>query len=150
MVFLYHSICSPGARHGGTSTHGEPPLAIHSMTDTHDHPEANQLGVKVEIGMIFMQDTPPNVTRTEQWHITHHQCSHFLEDPIIKYPSGAIRKAYESTNPHLCLVGCVHQMWPYFWVCALDVVLKEAILGTFCSDKEPCIVSMSSVVVIGY
>jgi len=28
------------------------------MTDTHDHPEANQLGVKVEIGMIFVQDFP--------------------------------------------------------------------------------------------
>ena len=74
MVFLYHRICSSEARLSwGYSTtacalqgpdmvgqaHMEkPPLAIRSMTDTHDHPEANQLGVKVEIGMIFMQDLP--------------------------------------------------------------------------------------------
>jgi len=56
-VLLSHSIYSSGARLGGASIHGEPlqaiPLLI-CMTTL----EPSNWGVKVEIGLILMQNLP--------------------------------------------------------------------------------------------
>lgn len=55
-MFLSHSTCSAGVGLGEPSKYGEPPLA--TANDIHDHPQAEQLGVKVETTLTFMQDLP--------------------------------------------------------------------------------------------
>jgi len=44
--------------------------------DVHDHPNAKQVGVKLqlEVGLIFMHDLPQSWTGSEEWHITPSMC----------------------------------------------------------------------------
>ena len=56
-VFLSHSIHSSVAILGGTSANGDPPLAIPLMIFMTTQKQSNW-GVKVEIGLIFMQVLP--------------------------------------------------------------------------------------------
>jgi len=53
----------------------------------HDHSGAKQSGVKVDNGLILMQDLPQ---LAKQWDITHHLCVCFLEDPRVKCSPEAI------------------------------------------------------------
>ena len=55
-VLLSHSVHSPGARLGGTSTWRAP--SGNAINDIHNHQGAKQLEVKVDIELILMQDLP--------------------------------------------------------------------------------------------
>jgi len=55
--------------------------------------QAKAIGVKVELGLILMQDLPSTWTGPEQWDITHHQGAEGLSAKCL---SDAIGVVYES------------------------------------------------------
>jgi len=73
-VFLSHSIRSSGGRLGGTSAHGDPPMAIPFMITQEQSNRDN--------GLILMQDLHSTWTGSEQWDITHHQWRPEYQMPI--------------------------------------------------------------------
>jgi len=70
--------------------------ALWQYHDIHEHSGAKQSGVKVDNGLILMQDLASTWIGPEQWDITHHHCACFLED----------LSEYHYPPPRLCLV-CV-------------------------------------------
>jgi len=44
-----------------------------TINDIHDHPREKQSGIKMDTGLILMQDPPSTWNGSEQWEITHHQ-----------------------------------------------------------------------------
>jgi len=93
-VFIFHSVRSSGARLGGTIAHGEPSLDIPLMIFMTNQ-EPKQLGVKVEIELILMQDLLYTWNGSEQWDITHHQCAVFLKTQV---PNVRLRPSECSMN----------------------------------------------------
>jgi len=63
--------------------------------DIHEHSRAKQSGVKLDNGLILMQDLASTRIGSEQWDITHHQCACFLEDLSAKCLPEASRAVYE-------------------------------------------------------
>ena len=96
-----HRPCSPTTFTplGGTST-----PSGNTINDIHKNPEAKQLGVKVDIGLILMQNLSKTWTGSEQWHIIHHQCACFLDDLSANNPSTCINIS-KSTHTHLPLLS---------------------------------------------
>ena len=66
-----------------------------TINDIHDHSGAKQSGVKVDNGLILVQDLPTNWTGSEQWDTILHQCACFLEDSNAKCLSEAIKVVNE-------------------------------------------------------
>ena len=69
--------------------------SANTINDIHDHPGAKHSGVKVDSGLILIQDLPSTWTGSDQWDIAHHLFACFLEDPRAKCSSESIGPVYE-------------------------------------------------------